>query len=286
VDAIEPGRLEEMRSRRLKRRKYEVYGPNQLWHTDGYDKLKPFGFCIHGTIDGWSRKLMWLRAGVTNNDPRIICQYYVDTVRNMRCIPQTLRMDPGTENVNQADVQELLREPHNNEIDAPGTMFGSSVHNQRIERFWGCLTTTYAQHYRDEFKDLRDSGILDVSDVIHRECLKLCYMGIIQMELDQVRVRWNLHKVREMKHVLLPSGKPDFMYFNPEVYGALDMGLPFDEEMLDACEVNHCLQNNSEFGCDDEVAEVLLDIMIGNNWGLPRTSCEALDLFLKFSLKI
>ena len=22
-----------------------------MWHTDGYDKLKPFGFCIHGCID-------------------------------------------------------------------------------------------------------------------------------------------------------------------------------------------------------------------------------------------
>ena len=27
-------------------------GPNFLWHCDGYDKLKPYGLCIHGCIDG------------------------------------------------------------------------------------------------------------------------------------------------------------------------------------------------------------------------------------------
>ena len=24
-----------------------------MWHVDGYDKLKPFGFPIHGCIDGY-----------------------------------------------------------------------------------------------------------------------------------------------------------------------------------------------------------------------------------------
>ena len=27
-------------------------GPNYLWHMDGNDKLKPYGFSIHGCIDG------------------------------------------------------------------------------------------------------------------------------------------------------------------------------------------------------------------------------------------
>ena len=27
-------------------------GPNYLWHIDGYDKWKPYGFAIHGCIDG------------------------------------------------------------------------------------------------------------------------------------------------------------------------------------------------------------------------------------------
>ncbi len=34
--------------RRLHRRLYQSPGPNEVWHIDGYDKLKPFGICIHG----------------------------------------------------------------------------------------------------------------------------------------------------------------------------------------------------------------------------------------------
>ena len=34
-----------------------------------------------------------------------------------------------------------------------------------------------------------------------------------------------------MKNLVLPSGKPELMYQNSEVYGVLGMGLPFDEDM-------------------------------------------------------
>ena len=42
---------------RLKRRKYINCSLNYVWHIDGNDKLKPFGFCIHAGIDGLSRKI-------------------------------------------------------------------------------------------------------------------------------------------------------------------------------------------------------------------------------------
>ena len=38
----------ETRRRRLKRRIYINQGPNYCWHMDGYDKIKPYGFPIHG----------------------------------------------------------------------------------------------------------------------------------------------------------------------------------------------------------------------------------------------
>ena len=40
----------------LTRYTYFSTGPNQTWHIDGYDKLKPFGFAIHGAIDGYIQK--------------------------------------------------------------------------------------------------------------------------------------------------------------------------------------------------------------------------------------
>ena len=33
-----------------------------MWHIDGWDKLKPYGFAVHGAMDGYSRKLLWLKV--------------------------------------------------------------------------------------------------------------------------------------------------------------------------------------------------------------------------------
>ena len=60
---------EERRQRQLKRRHYKSRGPNDTWHGDGYDKLKPYGLPIHGTIDGFSWKILWLKICKPNNNP-------------------------------------------------------------------------------------------------------------------------------------------------------------------------------------------------------------------------
>ncbi|KAJ6550743.1 hypothetical protein B0H10DRAFT_1648708, partial [Mycena sp. CBHHK59/15] len=36
----------------IKRRIYKVRGANALWHQDGNEKLRPWGFWVHGCIDG------------------------------------------------------------------------------------------------------------------------------------------------------------------------------------------------------------------------------------------
>ena len=55
---LDPDGCEERRTHRLKRRVYVNPGPNFCWYMDGHDKLKPFGFPIHGCIDGFSRKMI------------------------------------------------------------------------------------------------------------------------------------------------------------------------------------------------------------------------------------
>lgn len=39
---------------------------------DGYDKLKLFGFCVYGVIDGYSRRILWFEVGIINNDFSVI----------------------------------------------------------------------------------------------------------------------------------------------------------------------------------------------------------------------
>ena len=47
---LDPEGVELRRKRRLCCRKYISPGPNHSWHIDGHEKLKPFGFSIHGCI--------------------------------------------------------------------------------------------------------------------------------------------------------------------------------------------------------------------------------------------
>lgn len=77
---LDPSGVEDRLRRRLRRRQYFAKGPNFVWHLDGYDKLKPYGIAIHGCIDGFSRKILWLEANRTNNDPLVIAGYFTATV--------------------------------------------------------------------------------------------------------------------------------------------------------------------------------------------------------------
>ena len=61
----------------IKRRTYETNRPVDVFHIDGNDKLKRFGFAIHGCIDGFSRKLIWLFVSTTNNDPFVVANFYL-----------------------------------------------------------------------------------------------------------------------------------------------------------------------------------------------------------------
>lgn len=63
---LHPEGAESRAKRSLKRRQYRTRGSIFLWHMDGYDKLKPFGFCIHGqhgAIYGFNRRILRLDVG-------------------------------------------------------------------------------------------------------------------------------------------------------------------------------------------------------------------------------
>ena len=59
-------------------------GVNWIWHVDQYDKLSRYGFCIHGGIDGLSRKLIWLKVFTSNSDPWIIGKYFYAVLNSTR----------------------------------------------------------------------------------------------------------------------------------------------------------------------------------------------------------
>ena len=106
---INPVEVENRRQRRLKRRTYANPGPNFCWHVDGYDKLKPYGFAIHGCIDGFSRKVLWLHVSNTNNNPKVTALYFVRAVLRYKTQPMLVRCDRGSENVHIEKIQKFMR---------------------------------------------------------------------------------------------------------------------------------------------------------------------------------
>ena len=276
VNMIFPGRNEAMRKNRLKRRVYKVQGPNHIWHVDGNDKIKPFGFCIGGAIDGWSHYLLWLKVDIKNSHPRVICKYYLNAIGEQDIVPTTLRVDPGTENSAMLDVHTLLREELQIGNEIPGYIMGSSTHNQRIEKFWGYLRQSYTQFYMDLFKDMVMAGLHDTSNNNHVQCLLFCFLPVIQKELQEIKTHWNTHRIRSMKSTETPSGIPEFLYSCPEAYTARNSGYGVARNNHDIC---MDIYGNHEPHRDLQFADWAYSTMLGHGWGIPTDVNSAIRLY-------
>lgn len=180
LQIIDPDGVESRKKRRIKRRIYHNKGPNQIWHVDSYDKLKPYGICINGAIDGYSRNIMWLRAYTTNSDPRVIAGYFMNTVRMKGGCPARIRTDMGTENGHMRDMQRAMRWEHEDEFARKCFIYGASTHNQRIEAWWGFLRTHNAQYWMDVFMTLKEEDHF-IGDYLDKNLVQFVFLKIIQV---------------------------------------------------------------------------------------------------------
>ena len=106
----------------------------------GIDKLKPYGFAIHGAMDGYSRKVLWLNVSSTNNNPKVIASYYIDYVATSNVTARLIRADRGSENVVVCGIQRFFRRADTDSLAATKSFrFGASTSNQRIECWWSIL---------------------------------------------------------------------------------------------------------------------------------------------------
>ncbi|XDV44873.1 hypothetical protein PO909_013091 [Leuciscus waleckii] len=93
LSVLDPYGVAYRRARRLRRRRYHNLGPNIMWHIDSYDKLKTYSLCINGCVDGFSRNVMWLKVYFTNNEPKVIATYFIETVKNRDGCPRRIHAD-------------------------------------------------------------------------------------------------------------------------------------------------------------------------------------------------
>ena len=122
---VDPAGVGRRKRHVLKSRIYSWLGPNDCWHVDGYDKLNPFNFAIHGWIDGHSRNLLWLKVGKSKSNPKIIANYFMDLVTSFKGLSTKRKVRTDCETI----WLSCLR----------AHSYGTCQQNQRIKAWWSLL---------------------------------------------------------------------------------------------------------------------------------------------------
>ncbi|XP_030196023.1 uncharacterized protein LOC115531109 [Gadus morhua] len=267
----------DLRSRnRLRRRVYHSRGPNYVWHIDGYDKLKPYGICISGCIDGFSRRLIWLEAYKTNNDPNVIAGYFMDAVLIAQGCPERLRVDLGTENVRLAEMQRFMHFSEG-QLEIEHVTFGPSTGNQRIERWWLTLRSQCAQFWMDFFDKLKSDGYF-ADTFLDKSLVQFCFLSTIQAELEEVAFIWNEHRMRRVHNSRSPHGRPSIIHAVPQLYGATDYLYRPSLEKIEAC-LGECVYK--DFPCDEDVFHICVGLMSEHGLELTNDVYKTVDLYVR-----
>nr|XP_022311182.1 uncharacterized protein LOC111116478 [Crassostrea virginica] len=127
--------------------------------------------------------------------------------------------------------------------------------NQRIERWWRTLREMGISFWIHLFKDMEDQGMFSSANNEHIECFRFCLTKIIQQELDQIKMEWNNHYIRAQRRYDDDgglAGKPEMMFFHPELFGAVDYKFPV--EIHDVLEFQRLFPSPSPRGCCEDYA--------------------------------
>lgn len=115
------------------------------------------------------------------------------------CVPWRVRTDHGGEN---QLIWEGMLELATERNPTPVTV-GSSVHNQRVERFNRDINTHIRERYGYIFYAYERRGLLDIENAIHLAALHFVYIPRINAVLSALKRCHNHHPIRT-EHNLSP----------------------------------------------------------------------------------
>lgn len=256
----------------IRRRVYLSDGPGHLFHIDGNDKLKRFGFALHGAVDGFSRKILWLEVSTTNNDPIVISHYYLKLIKQIRFAPKILRTDRGTENIYCKDLQRFFTGRNDS------FLYAASTHNQRIESFWSRLKRFKLTWWIDFFMQMMKLQLYNPGKVVHKELLVFCFMSVIEKELQDFKRNWNARFVRQSSAG--PRGRPDILFEISQQVGATFEGSEVCDRDISVAQNVIGIISQPYFK-DRDLHELLKIYVIQNHLDYVTDAEGALDLYVK-----
>ena len=155
--------------------------------------MKPFGFLIHGAVNGFSRKVLWLTVVKSKNNPVVPAALYLRAIKEHGVFLTLLKTDCRFENADLAGLQCYLTK------NFSLRRYGASHSNQIIENWWSHFRCSFSDWAIDHFKELVHDGKFIPDNMFHMECVWFVYVQFIQTQLDEVKQEWNYHKIRYSK---------------------------------------------------------------------------------------
>ncbi|CAC5399907.1 unnamed protein product [Mytilus coruscus] len=263
---IHPESVVRRKKHKLIRRHYVNPGPNFMWHIDSNDKLKPYGFAIHGCIDGFSRRILWLEVGPSNKNPYIIASYYLNCLRRLKVTPKIIRANLGTENQVVSFLQTYFR-------------FSEAIVEMARKALF--LAKVVIIKELSSGGDLRDSGKYDESDPLHCDCLRFCFTRLLRKGLNNIASEWNQHRlqVRKQREYDCAQGIPDILYFLPEASNTESFGTAVNDDDINTCYEMYVRELPNLYGCSEKLLEIVN--IIKPNYTHPENTEQALSLFME-----
>ena len=244
---INPAAVQLRRAVNLHPRLYYSRGPDDVWHIDQYDKLKPFGFPIHACTDGYSRKVLWSTVVPSNNDPILIADIFLQYCRHIKGNPLTVRTDFGNENIHIEAAQRYFafhQVPPNDPSWFPAHRLGSSTANTRIESTWSRTRRHGGDYWHQTFAELEHNGFIERNAQTklmygwQQRLLQIIVLPLFSYWLTDNLRTWNSHRIRK-SHVASVPGVPDELYTAPITSAAFCLQ-PIKTEWIDVARSRAC----------------------------------------------
>ena len=197
IHRVDPLGIAERSRRIIRRRIYSAPHPNYVWHIDSHHKLIRWRMVIHGAIDGFSRKILYLTCA-NNNRASTVISFFSSAVGS-HGLPDRIRSDKGGENT--AVWRYML---HYHHMDPTCIIAGPSTHNERIERLWYDVFRCVGQIFYSMLYSLEEEELLDPLNDIDLYCVHFAVLPEINHCLKGFMASWNHHSI-STEHNMTPE---------------------------------------------------------------------------------